>query len=106
MDSDYCAKVSPKYDRRVYTAIINADVTPVLDKARVYFTLDLFPTTLTAIGAEFDGDRLGLGTDLYSDSPTLAEEYGINAINSEFYKYSETLHRLTDWDSEDAGMDG
>ena len=35
--------------------------------------MDMFPTTLASLGAVIDGDRLGLGTNLFSDKPTLAE---------------------------------
>ena len=101
MDSDYCKDVSNKYDRRVYTAFINSAVEPILNKTRDYITLDLFPTTLTAIGAEFNGDRLGLGTDLFSATPTLAEEYGVDRLDKEFYKYSVILDRLTSWEAAD-----
>ena len=38
--------------------------------------MDLFQTTLAAMGTKIDGDRLGLGTNLYSDKETLAERYG------------------------------
>ena len=45
--------------------------------------MDLFPTTLSAMGVTIKGDRLGLGTDLYSDTPTLLEELGENYLNYE-----------------------
>ncbi len=32
---------------------------------RVFTTMDLFPTVLSALGFEIEGDRLGLGTDLF-----------------------------------------
>jgi phosphoglycerol transferase len=38
--------------------------------------MDIFPTTLAALGFEIEGDRLGLGTNLFSDKPTLWEELG------------------------------
>lgn len=39
--------------------------------------MDLFPTTLVAMGAKFKGDRLGIGTNLFSDKKTLTEKYEI-----------------------------
>ena len=45
-------------------------------KNRVFTSLDIFPTTLAAMGFEIEGDRLGLGTNLFSSRPTLCEEYG------------------------------
>jgi len=44
------------------------------------------------MGVEIEGNRLGLGTNLFSDRPTMAEEYGYEYLdyelqkNSEFYK--------------------
>ena len=50
---------------------INAPVENRTDITREYATLDLFPTTLAALGAEIDGNRLGLGTNLFSSDQTL-----------------------------------
>ena len=36
--------------------------------------MDLFPTTLGALGAQIEGERLGLGTNLFSNRETLSEE--------------------------------
>ena len=67
MDSDFCDPVSSDYSRRVYTAYINAD--PVENHSegeRQYTTLDTFPTTLAAMGVSIEGNRLGLGTNVFS----------------------------------------
>ena len=48
----------------------------------------MYPTTLAAIGAEIEGDRLGLGVNLFSDTPTLLERYGYDKLNSELEKKS------------------
>ena len=78
------------FDRRTYTAVINpVDGKHYNGNGRVYTTLDLYPTTLSAMGVEIEGDRLGLGVDLYSDTPTLAEEYGMDYINNELLKNSK-----------------
>ena len=55
---------------------------------RLYSTLDLFPTTLSGMGVEIEGNRLGLGVDLYSDTPTLVEEMGLENLNTELLKNS------------------
>ena len=49
----------------------------------------MYPTTLSAMGVEIEGDRLGLGVDLYSDTPTLAEKYGLEYVNTELLKNSD-----------------
>lgn len=83
MDSDFCDPVSPDYQRRVYTAYINADAQPAdPSEKRDYTTMDNFPTTLAALGAEIDGNRLGLGTNLFSDEKTLCEEMGFDVLSS------------------------
>lgn len=78
------------FDRRTYTAVINpADGKHYSGENRVYTTLDMYPTTLSAMGVKIEGDRLGLGVDLYSDTPTLAEQYGLDYINTELLKNSD-----------------
>jgi phosphoglycerol transferase len=76
------------YERVTYNAFINARTKPVREKNRVFTAMDMFPTTLAALGAEMDGDRLALGTNLFSDKDTLAEEMGFDAFNDELSKRS------------------
>ena len=38
--------------------------------------MDLFPTTLSSMGVEIEGNKLGLGTDLFSNEETLMEKLG------------------------------
>lgn len=79
MDSDFCEDVPETYRRRTYTTILNSAVTCKNPEAyRTYSTLDMFPTTLAALGVSIKGDRLGLGTNLYAKKPTILEEYGVN----------------------------
>ena len=82
MDSKYYEDMPEDYERKTYTAIINSSKKEP-DTTRLYSTMDLFPTTLSAMGVTIKGDRLGLGTDLYSDTPTLLEELGENYLNYE-----------------------
>jgi len=93
MDSDFCDDVDSDYQRRTYVSIINsaADLEDD-DNARQYTTLDMFPTTLAAMGCDIDGNRLALGVNLYSSSPTLLEQYGINYLNEELSKSSEFVN--------------
>ena len=80
MDSSYFRDMPDGYDRRTYVNVINSDKT-YNGEARVYTTMDLFPTTLSALGCTIEGDRLGLGTDLFSDTETLAESLGKDTFN-------------------------
>lgn len=75
--------------RRVYNCYINAAKKPYGSTVnRTFTSLDFFPTTLSAMGFEIEGDRLGLGTDLFSETLTLAEELGLEYINEELAKHS------------------
>ena len=94
MDGDFCADVSPDYTRKVFTTILNAPISPVREDYRSYSTMDMFPTTLAALGAEIDGDQLGMGVNLYSDKDTIIEKYGIEYCNTEMGKKSELMDTL------------
>ncbi len=85
MDYQYIKRnVGDNYDRRVYNCFINSVSIGKNCKNRTFTSLDLFPTTLAAMGCEIKGKRLGLGTNLFSDEPTLAEIMG----------YEEFDHKL------------
>lgn len=89
MDSSLVAEADTLGARRLYNCIINSDCSADLGtQNRVFTSLDLFPTTLSAMGFHIEGNRLGLGTDLYSKTPTLAEELGIEYLDNELGKYS------------------
>ena len=95
MDTDYCKDVDPQYQRRTYTAFINSAVEPADPSAsRIYSTQDTFPTTLAAMGVEIDGERLALGTNLFSSQQTLTEEYGLDTMNNEISRRSAFLREL------------
>ena len=74
MDSDFCEDVDKDYERRVYTTYINSSAEKQTDEKRNYTTFDNFPTTLAAMGVDIEGNRLGLGTNLYSTEQTLTEK--------------------------------
>lgn len=56
---------------------------------RKYTTVDLFPTTLAAMGVKIEGNRLGLGVNLYSSEKTLYERYGEDYLEVELLKDSK-----------------
>lgn len=94
MNGNFCSSVSSDYQRRVYTTYINAQ--PIENESegmREYSTFDTFPTTLSAMGVSIEGDKLGLGTNLFSGLNTLIEEYGVDTINYEFSKNSNFLSK-------------
>ena len=89
MDPDFMQEVDENYQRTIYNCIINPAVEPVQEKNREFGTFDMMPTTLAAMGVQIQGDRLGLGTNLFSDKQTLAEMYGFEALDWELQKRSE-----------------
>lgn len=103
MDSDFCEDIDENYDRKVYTAYINSSVEPDNpDWRREYSTFDQFPTTLASLGVQIEGNRLGLGTNLFSSEYTLTELYGVDYVNNELLKKSELMDRLTEDIDEDS----
>ncbi|MBQ2735249.1 MAG: LTA synthase family protein [Clostridia bacterium] len=81
---------TPYYDRTIYNCFINAAVEPEgSTSGRVFTSFDLFPTTLAAMGFSIEGERLGLGVNMFSGMPTLAEELGYSHLNSEISKFSD-----------------
>lgn len=85
MDRDFCEDVPDDYLRRTYVAIINGknpDEETRISRHRDYSTMDLFPTTLAAMNVRIEGNRLGLGTNLYSEEETLVEKYGLSMCDS------------------------
>lgn len=81
---------APYYERTVYNCFIHPAKRAVLDeKTRSFTAMDLFPTVLSALGFEIEGDRLGLGTDLFSSQETLLERQGIEWLEQELGKVSD-----------------
>ena len=74
--------------RYVYNCYINSAIKKSNTSNRIYTALDTYPTILSSIGAIVDGDKLGLGTNLFSDKKTLDEEYGFDKLNKELNKKS------------------
>lgn len=80
----------PYYERTVYNCFIHPAKWPARDeKTRSFTAMDLFPTVLSAMGFEIEGDRLGLGTDLFSGRDTLLERRGLQWLEQELGKTSD-----------------
>lgn len=98
MDSDFCNDVSEDYERSVYNVFINLpeDLDTSFEKThnREFATLDMFPTTLAAMGVKIEGDKLGLGVNLFSDEQTLTEQYGRDGLDKELMKKSKFYDML------------
>lgn len=81
------------YDRTMYNCFINPAVEPKDVNDRVFTSLDVFPTVLSAMGFEIKGERLGLGVNMFSDVPTLCERRGgregYEWLDAEVQKFSQ-----------------
>lgn len=81
MDKKFFEDVDKGYLRTTFNLIINPEegLLEIPDERkfnRWWFNGDMFPTMLASIGVKIDGERLGLGTNLFSEKPTLMEENG------------------------------
>lgn len=76
------------YDRSTYHVIINSDLEPTNAENRLFTTMDMYPTILASLGFKIEGERLGLGTNLYSDKKTVMEEVGKEYFMEEISKNS------------------
>ena len=81
-------------ERRVYNAFINSVVKKNNTTNRTFTNMDIYPTILASLGYELPDDKIALGTNLFSDKKTLAEEYGfydfynnMSATSSFYNKY-------------------
>ena len=95
MDANYFKRnVDENYQRHMYNCFINAAASTENTANRQFTAMDLVPTTLAAIGCTIEGDRLGLGTNLFSDLPTLLETYGYDSLSRELAKRTFYYNRF------------
>ena len=90
MDPAFLEDLEEGYTRTVYNCIINSAILPTGgDMTREFSTFDMFPTTLAAMGVRIEGERLALGTNLFSEQETLTEMFGYERLDGELQKRSE-----------------
>lgn len=85
------------YRRTIYNLFINSTIDSVSDSIRydrIFSTMDMYPTTLAAIGVKIPGERLGLGTNLFSGEKTLPEVYGWSHLDEELAKRSSFYNQV------------
>ena len=82
--------------RTTYNVFINVPKNNINTKNRKFTQMDMFPTTISAIGGKIEGERLSLGTNLFSNKKTLVERDGYNFVKKETYLTKKiVLHRLS-----------
>lgn len=89
MKSDFWDDIGD-YNRRIYNCFINLPDDLMVGQTinRGFSILDMFPTMLAAINVKIEGDRLALGTNLFSEKETLPEQIGFGTLNNELKRYS------------------
>lgn len=88
MSEKFFSGLSHDYVRTPYNCFINSVVATTNNKNRLFSTIDMYPTILAAMGANVEGERLGLGTNLFSNKKTVMEELGYDRLNEEVQKKS------------------
>lgn len=79
-------------NRTIYNCFVNSAASLENEITnREFTTMDIFPTVLSSLGFQIEGERLGLGTNLFSGEETLAEMLGFDELSeklsfkSDFY---------------------
>ena len=70
-------------NRKWINIFVNAAKKPISEDNRLFSDIDMFPTILSSINFDIEGNKLGLGTDLFSDKKTLVETVGLDTLNKE-----------------------
>ena len=81
------------YQRTVYNVFINSKKQNVNSKNRKVTNFDIYPTVLSGLGADIKGDRIGFGTNLFSNKKTIPEIIGIDNFLSEKNKVSDYYNK-------------
>lgn len=68
-------------NRKWVNILVNTPKKPVNEENRRFTDIDMFPTILSSMNFDIEGNRLALGTDLFSDKKTLVETIGLDSLN-------------------------
>lgn len=93
MDAEYSDSVDEEFPRNIYQVIINPAKEAPDPHNRIFSALDMFPTTLGALGVEIPGERLGLGTNLFSTEQTLSESMGVEELGDQIKQTNKYYNR-------------
>lgn len=76
-------------DRGRFNLFINSQRITDKTKNRGVASYDLYPTIISALGANIKNNQIGLGVNLFSNKKTLIEKYGKDKLNKELEKKSK-----------------
>ena len=94
MNTSLFDTIDPDYNRTTLEIFIHSAVEPINEKNREFSAFDMYPTTLASLGATIDGDRLGLGVNLFGDQQTLLEQYGFDLVNEQLGQHSNDYDKV------------
>lgn len=94
MTNDVSSVLQAHADARRNLNILINPVRPLPSVPRAVTHFDFLPTVVEAVGGQVPGGRLGLGTSLYTERPTLVESLGLDALNAGLTAYSPYYYRL------------
>ena len=86
-------KIKNNYERTVFNLFINEIPSNQKTKNRNFTAFDIYPTTISSIGGRIEGEKLGLGTNLYSNRKTLSEKIGYEKLGKEIQKKSDFYNK-------------
>lgn len=84
MDKKFFKDFDKSYHRTVFNLILNPATTTTRVSNRKFSPVDMYPTILASMGVQIEGDKLGLGTNLFSDKQTLIERDGLEKVQEGF----------------------
>lgn len=94
------------YRRTIYNLFLNIpenlqNIPKEYTFNRKWAPFDMFPTTLACMGVEIEGERLGIGTNMFSGEKTLIEIDGFDKVNEELANRSNFYNNniLVDWET-------
>lgn len=91
MDQKFIDGYLQDYDRTIFNLFINSPIVPDAErtKNRQFTSMDYFPTTLASLNISVSGERLGLGTNLFSDRKTIVENSSLENIQNQLSQQSD-----------------
>ena len=83
--------------RPVYNCFINSAVeaSEEVTTNRLFTSMDMFPTTLAAMGFNIEGNQLAMGVNLFSGQQTVIEQTGYDIFAAEIIKPSDYYNEFT-----------
>lgn len=93
MDQKFFQNFDKSYRRSIFNLILNAPVEAKKANGRAYAPFDFYPTIIASLGVQIKGERLGLGTNLFSGEPTLIERDGVVKVNQELKERSNFYNK-------------